>query len=211
MLLDDILKHADEIFERVQHLDYELPLRIFPGADKTYQRLLKIGGIHAFSRALRIFGLTKNSNAKNIIWWNEPRVWKLKCRGFFLDAWSFAEDVFGNQFMFNKDAVVWLQLETGELQYICGSFKEWLSVINTDINFYTGASIARAWDKTHTNEKITGMYHLCPLKLFVCGGSYTIDNMFRYSVFEHMSLKAKIAQQIRNSPDGAQIELSFES
>jgi len=83
---------------------------------------------------------------------------------------AFAEDVFGNQFLFNHSGVVWLEVETGKLRGLCNTFSEWMALIVRDIDFYTGAWLARAWEKSHPDEPLTGMYHLAPLTLFVCGG-----------------------------------------
>jgi hypothetical protein len=211
MVVDKFWKNARDVFDRKQSLErvWELVGK-FPGVDTAYGVVLERGGIHVFSRALRVFGLTEDPRAKSLLWWNEPATWKSEYRDFFSDSWAFAEDVFGNQFMFDDKQVVWLQVETGELKPICATFTEWIQLVLGDAEFYTGARIAQAWEQAHPDEPLTGMYHLCPVKLFVCGGEYDLQNLFRLPAEHNMVLKADIARQIKNVPNGTEIEFRFE-
>ncbi len=211
MLLDVFYKNATEIIERKEEPEVVLDLvRGFPAVDVVYEDHIKQGGIHAYSRALRVFGLTKDENAKNIMWWNEESTWKHGYREFFKNAWTFAEDVFGNQFMFDSKGVAWLDIETGELKFLCSTFSQWIKLINDDSDFYTGEPIARIWEEAYPEEPLTGMYHLCPVQLFVCKGDYTLENLWRSAAQGHMAMNASIAQQIKDLPDGTKIELTFE-
>jgi hypothetical protein len=211
MFVDDLWKNADAVFESKGDCELALPLVTkFAGADVAYEQVLERGGIHAFSKALRLFGLTEHENAKNILWWNEPSTWKAEYHDFFTDAWAFAEDVFGNQFMFDHSGVVWLELETGRLRWLCRTFSEWVALVLKETDFYTGARFAQAWEEAHPDESLTGMYHLAPLTLFVCGGQYDIENLWRCAAHGHMAMNASIARQIKHLPNGTKIEITFE-
>ena len=129
---------------------------------------------------------------------------------FFADIWAFAEDVFGYQFLFNKDGVGRLDIETGEIRHLCNSFADWISLVLEDPDFYSGMSVAKEWEISRPDEPVTGKHHLCPVTLFVCGGKYQIDNLFRIESVSHLKVKAQIAEQIRDLPDGTPIEFTFE-
>lgn len=211
LLLDKLWSEADTVFKSSESIEKVLSeISKFDAVDAAYKEVLNRGGIHVFSRSLRIFGLTNSKDAKNISWWNESKTWKSEYRDFFTDVWAFAEDVFGNQFLFDNSGVVWLELETGKLKWLTHTFTEWISLINKKTNYYTGASVSEAWQKAHPDEPLTGMYHLCPVTLFVCGGEYEIGNLFRFDAKDHMSIKAKIARQIKDLPNGSKIEIAFE-
>jgi hypothetical protein len=212
MKLNKLLKHCDQIFERDSDiLLVSRKISYFSGVDFLYREVLDIGGIHAYSRALRVFGLTNCSEAKNIIWWNEPETWKAEYKGFFDNIWAFAEDIFGNQFVFYKNGIGWLEVETGAIRPICKTFSEWIGILLKDVNYYTGSSLAESWQKSHHTEPLNGMYHLCPIKPFVCGGKYDINNVFRCDAKENLSLKAEIAQQIHKLPEGTEIRINLGS
>lgn len=211
MQVNDILRIADKIYDRKYEATNILSIiKNYPAADKAYEEVLNIGGIHVFCRSLRIFGLSEHDEALNIQLWNDKSTWKDGYRVFFTEAWSFAEDVFGNQYLFNKNGVEWLDIETGKLTYLCKTFSDWLQMIEEETDYYTGSSISNCWNQTHPEEAITGEYHLCPIKLFVCGGEYEIDNLFRTEAKEHMEMMASIANQIKDLPDGTPIEFTFD-
>lgn len=185
-------------------------LQDYPAADEEYVNYLKIGGLHVFSKSLRIFGLTNDKNALNVLYWNNPDTWKKEYNGFFHDIWSFAEDVFGYQYAFGRTGVLHIDIETGKTKEICRTFSEWIEVILHDIDYYTGFSVAQLWEKEKINEPLSGIYHLCPITPFVCGGKYEIDNLFRCEARKHLRIMSQLAKQIRDLPDGTQITIDFE-
>jgi len=210
MLIDELLHNADVTFDYTSELELALStIEKYPGVDDVYRKVLSKGGFHAFSRSLRVFGLTQHNDAKNILWWNEPTTWKFEYRDFLKEVWSFAEDVFGNQFLFDLNGLFWLNNETGELTYLCDTFSQWLSIIKKDILYYTGAKFALDWHKIHPDEILTGKFYLCPIIPFVCGGDYDVKNLFRYDALKCLSLKADFARQIKNLPNGTQIKFTF--
>jgi len=210
MLLDSLWKYSEETFERSEPFEPVLKMiREFPSADDEYKECISRGEMYAFCKSLRIFGLTNESKARNILKWNSPDTWKSEYQGFFTDVWSFAEDVFGFQYLFDHKGVVQLNIETGELQFLCKTFSEWMRLILKETKFYTGYPIAKKWNKAHPDEIISGQYHLCPVVPFICKGSYEIDNLFLMKAQENLQVKAQIAQQIKNVPDGTKIKITF--
>jgi hypothetical protein len=213
MLFDKLIEYSNEIFEssiKKEASEIKPSYSDFPAADYVYEEVIKMGGIHAFSKSLRIFGFTSDKHAKNIIWWNKDSTWKYEYKKFFRNAWAFAEDIFGNQFLFDQSGVAWLNSESGETQHLCKTFSEWIEMLFANINFYTGMSIKQDWEKANPDQELTGQYLLCPTIPFILGGEYKIDNLFRIEGQKCMLLKAKIAQQIRNLPDGTKITINFQ-
>ena len=210
MILDSLWKYSEETFELSEPFEPVLKLiHDFPSVDDEYKECLSRGEMYAFSKSLRIFGLTNDSEARNILKWNNPDTWKSWYKGFFTDVWSFAEDVFGFQYLFDRNGVVQLNIETGELQSLCKTFSEWIHLILKETKFYTGYPIAERWNETHPDEIITGKLHLCPIIPFVCGGNYDMENLFLLDALKCLSLKADIARQIKDLPDGTQIKFNF--
>jgi hypothetical protein len=210
-LLDNLWNKSEEKFSRLDGIDsvYKT-VHDFSGVDDHYRECLNRGGVHVFSKALRIFGLTSDERAQNIVKWNNPNSWKKEYKTFFADAWAFAEDVFGCQYLFDSKGVIRLDIETGELTSLCAKFTEWIALILDEPNFYSGASIAKQWSDVHPEEPLTGKYHLSPITPFVCGGTYDLDNFFRVNSVENLQFKANFANQIKDLPDGSQIKFSFE-
>lgn len=211
MKLDNLWDISDRVFKNIANEKDVIDLiRDYPSFDDEYAECLNRGGAHVFSGALRIFGLTDDIDAQNILKWNNPETWKKEYKSFFNDIWVFAEDIFGYQFLFNKNGIGRLDIETGEIEILCKTFTSWISIILDKPDYYSGSSVAAKWARTFPKERLTGRYHLCPITLFVCGGKYEIDNLFRIESIKNMKIKAQIAEQIKDLPDGTPIEFSFE-
>jgi hypothetical protein len=211
MKIDQLWNNSEEQFERSG--DIKDILRVvgdYPSYDEEYAECLSRGGIHLFSKALRIFGLTNHKDARNILRWNNPDIWKSGYALFFKDVWAFAEDVFGFQYLFYKEGVGQLDIETGKINLLCKTFKDWIALVMENRNYYSGFSVAQEWGKVHADEPLTGAYHLSPVTLFVCNGGYEIDNFFRIEAEQNLCVKAQIARQLKDVPDGTQIKFKFE-
>ena len=211
MVIDEIWNLCDESFSRSGDVEAVVNvIKEYPAFDAEYAECLNRGGVHVFSNALRIFGLTNHKEAQNILRWNSPDTWKKGYASFFAGVWAFAEDVFGYQFLFSQNGIVQLDIETGELKEVCTSFGQWAKTVLDNVDYYTGCSVAEKWNEEKPKEILTGKYHLCPATLFVCGGRYELDNLFRMDSIHHLHVKSQIAEQIKNLPDGTEIEISFE-
>lgn len=201
---------ADEVFPRTACVnDIAGKCRCFAGADAAYQELLEVGALHLYAGSLRVFGRCKGHQTKDINWWNDPQTWKSLYGNEVVDTWAFAEDILGNQFVFTKDGIGWLDIETGQIRSLCEKFSDWIGLVHSDPDYYTGRNLALEWYAQHGRLSINGLSHLCAITLFACGGPYSTDNLFVMDSLRHIHLKADIARQIRHLPDGTKIEIKF--
>lgn len=188
----------------------ERPLRtISTATDSQWSLLLDAlmikNGFYAFESALHFFPL--GSCDMDLLAWNEPSAWKFAYERQDLSRLScFAENIFGEQYCLFEDKFVKFDPETGELETICESLEEWSSKILLEPNYYLGFEFAHAWQIKH-GPLPSGM-RLVPIKPFVCGGSFELDNLVAMEAVQSMRMRGSIATQIIDVPDGAPI--SFE-
>jgi len=179
-------------------------------ADDLYFEKVQEGGFCALEYALRFYTQTSNPEFHDVVSWNSQTGWKSLFSSIVQDNfWSFAEDVFGNQYIFWKSKVCMFEIETGCMTELCDSFSQWLELIVSSPNYYTGYSIAQQWNQENHSEPLTAQYNLSAIIPFVCGGEYSVSNVFRVDSVKNIELKADFARQIYNLPDGAQINFRF--
>ncbi len=183
----------------------------FPAADVLYWETLFTGGFAIFDGALRFFSVCAEPEARNVIEWNKPETWKFEYKELLNEPiWCFAEDVFGNQFCFKNDGVYWLEAETGKLERLCSTFSEWKELVDSDVDYYTGCTFARAWYDLHdADDPLTPNKILMPLTPFFCNGDFDVSNLFPMEAREAMCLRGNVAYQIKDTPDGTPIEIQF--
>jgi hypothetical protein len=181
----------------------------YRAADATYLSALKRGGFHARDCSLRLFGVSGNEDTKDVGHWNDQGTWKYAYKDLVQDMWCFAEDVFGNQFVFANNGVCWFQNETAELLPICDTFEEWAEEMLRDFNYYSGASVAKGWNEQQLEEPLTPLYHLGRIMPFVCEGEFSLENVFRYPVVKNMTFWANFALRIKDLPEGTKIQFKF--
>lgn len=171
--------------------------------NKEYNDFLKLNldGFY-FSKALHIYGVS-DDNFHNIKFINT--FFKSKFDFINKDLVLFACDLFGNQFCFDNNSVVFLNIETGETEYIAKNFEDWIDVLLDDYNYYTGVQILNEWEELMAPLKISDRF--IPIKPFVLGGEYSPKNMRTIDFFETIEYNSSIAKQIFNLPDGTPIEL----
>ena len=117
----------------------------------------------------------------------------------------FAEDVFGNQFAFDNEKVVYFNAETGRATTFANSFVEWLSVILEDPVDTLQLMLFKAW--TDMGEHLKPSEHLCPVYPFITKSDPPLKELYRIDSVEDMSYKGNFAYQIKDLPDGAQIKI----
>lgn len=121
------------------------------------------------------------------------------------DLISFACDVFGNQFCFAKNGIALFNIETGEKEILTPCFRDWIDIILTDPNYYSGESILTDWEELMTPLKYNERF--LPLQPFVIGGQFAAKNMRVYDFITVIKYNASLARQIYNLPDGSSIEI----
>ncbi|MCT9846125.1 hypothetical protein N7563_18860 [Leclercia adecarboxylata ATCC 23216 = NBRC 102595] len=84
-------------------------------------------------------------------------------------------------------------------------FNEWCKKILEYYQVLTGYPLANAWQKKH--GPIPVGYRLVPKMPFVAGGEYEPDNLYLEKSTVAMKARANIALQIRDVPDGSNIQL----
>ncbi len=76
-------------------------------------------------------------------------------------------------------------------------------MILQDYDFHTGFSLAHTWQKDHA--PLPAGNRLLPKMPFVVGGEYKGDNLYSSKDVQGMRFSAKLANQIRDIPDGTNI------
>lgn len=118
----------------------------------------------------------------------------------------FGQDIFGNQFGFDKSGIVLFNIETGEKEFIAKNFMKWIEAIYCDVDFFTGQKIIKQW-KAKKQEIFMYDQRLCPKKPFVIGGEYEIINLYSQRFPLYISSNANIANQIHNLADGTDVKI----
>lgn len=176
----------------------EIPLDIF-------RLLRKRDGFFTFESALEVFSLSSGAGY-SIFEWNSDDSWlscyeELKPRGV-----CYAQDIFGGQYVFN-DSVYYFDPETGDISKFASSLEGWADKILNNFEVSTGQPIAHNWQEL--NGQIPFKHRLVPLTPFVLGGEYNIENLSVMESVAAMRLRANLALQIHNMPDGTKISYDF--
>lgn len=116
---------------------------------------------------------------------------------------SFGQDIFGNQFCFSKNGIIFFNIETGDKDIIASNFTDWCIILADDLDFYTGRKFS-SFLKSPNYVKIE---RICPKVPFIIGGEYEINNFYLLQYPKYISVNANIARQIYNLPDGTEINL----
>ena len=116
----------------------------------------------------------------------------------------FAEDVFGNQFAVSAGNVVSFDPETGASVVVANDLGEWIDLVLGDYRTWTGYEIAHRWQREHGALALS--QRLVPKIPFVLGGSFDTSNLFAIEATEGMLVRASLAVQIRDLPDGTAVE-----
>jgi len=176
---------------------------------KLYQFLLHSNGLFAFESALMVRPLVNEGGIHSVFDWNDQKLWKSRYGDEQTqNTLFFAEDAFGCQFGFFENGVYSFDPETGEFDLICKDFIEWCDLIVSEYKQYTGYQLIHEWQKV--NGSITFGHRLCPKLPFVLGGQYEIDNLYSTPALDGMLLRASVATQIRDLPDGSSIKIEIE-
>jgi hypothetical protein len=162
-------------------------------------------GFYAFQGALLVRPLQNPNPPLGILQWNMGDLWKAAFDSNLIRFLSFAEDIFGGQFGIMGPRVMFFEPETGQIKEVAGSLTEWASVVIDKPNFWTGSSLAQAWQRIHGS--LRRGYRLVPKLPFVLGGQFSVDNLYAVTDREGMLSRAEIANQIKDVPDGATIVL----
>ncbi|TSJ44341.1 SMI1/KNR4 family protein [Mucilaginibacter corticis] len=176
--------------------------------DSGYLKFITVSnGGFFFDNSLQIYSVNNIPDFRSIYAINE--VIKRAYSSIIKDDFFFAQEIFGNQFGFTSNGIVFLNIETGERNIIASDFDDWINVLKSDLNFLTGKNIIQSWN--NANESIDYNERLCPKKPFVIGGDYKVENLYPSVFPKYLLLNANIASQIFNLPDGTAVKLNIKS
>lgn len=172
------------------------------------QEMLSIrNGFYALEKALHVFPSHSLDDEIGLDEWNSNSLWRVEYDDSISNCLFFAEDIFGTQFCIHNEKVNTFDPETGEFEYLADSIDGWAKAIIQDYDVLTGYSLAHEWQKN--NGALPVNKRLLPKRPFVAGGEFDIGNLYLCDSVEGMKLRASIAKQIRDLPDGAQIQLNI--
>ncbi len=164
-------------------------------------------GFFCYNRSLLVRPICREREPEGAVQWNEHDFWTVyfeSSERFFV----FAEDSFGDPFCIVENNVVKVNMETGERIIIANSVEEWASLILYDHNLYLNTAIMAKWVRSF--GCVAPGFRLAPKIPFVLGGEYCLENIVLLAENELAVFRSQLASQIKNLPDGANIELSIE-
>jgi hypothetical protein len=176
--------------------------------DRDYTNFLAAqNGLFAFSRSLHIFGSGTPFDFHNVDARNRGR-WKSFYGNAIEGIEFFAEDVFGHLFGLKVGVALSFDPESMEMNQLGHGFRGWVEYLVGDLNFATGKSLAAEYLKK--NGPLAYGERLSPIKPFVLGGDFELENLRPMPWERNLEWKATIYSKTHNLPDGAQIELKVE-
>jgi hypothetical protein len=172
-------------------------------ANEFYSFLSKKNGFLAFESALHVFPSENYSQAITLENWNSDNLWRKDYGDLAKNCLFFAEDIFGGQFCIFNDKIYSFDPETATKELVANDIEEWAKIILEDYNVLTGFPLAHQWQQEHGTLPINK--RLLPKIPFVGGGRFTVDNLYLVDSVKGMKVRADIARQIHDLPDGTKI------
>ncbi|MCU0687150.1 MAG: SMI1/KNR4 family protein [Polyangiaceae bacterium] len=177
-----------------------------PEAACLGELLLLKNGFYAFESALHVLPFGKTTEgAGELVSWNDKGLWIEDYDGMASGKLFFAEDVFGNQFCLVSGQVMSFDPETGSVEFVAPNLEAWAAEVLENYNVQTGYPLAHAWQSKH--GPIPSGHRLIPKTLFVLGGPYEAENLYALEATKGMKMRASLAVQIRDLPDGAEVKV----
>jgi hypothetical protein len=207
--IDTLLSYADPaLTDSVP----ALPTGFWEGSASLLAELLALlenrNGCFVFARALHLFpthSFSKPLSGYDIVAWNSRELWKEMFPEEVQSLLFFAEDIFGCQWALRADHVCKFDPETGNVTRFADNLEDWAKQILKNARIETGWPLSQQWIQAHGN--LPAHCRLSPKRLFVMGGSFTLDNLFAIDAVEGMRFRGDIARQIRKLPDGTKIKI----
>jgi len=166
--------------------------------------LAQWNGFYAFESALHVFGSGSGVEGGSIGQWNSPERWKTAYEGLADDFVFFAEDTFGSQFGIHGEQIWTFDPETAQARVIASSVEDWADQLLSNYEVLTGYPVIHAWQRAH--GALPPGHRLVPKRPFVLGGEFDAANVYSLDAVEGMLVRAELALQIKNMPDGSRIK-----
>jgi hypothetical protein len=181
-------------------------------AEGLYKFLSKKNGFIAFESALHVFPSNVDTNLMTLEMWNSDDLWRKDYGNLTENCLFFAEDIFGVQFCIFESKIYSFDPETGTKELLATDIEQWSKAILEDFNMLTGFPLAHEWQLKHGNLTLSTINkRLLPKIPFFCGGKFEVDNLYLADSVKGMKLRAEIALQTRNTPDGTKIKFHIVS
>jgi len=165
-------------------------------------------GFFCFESALLIRPLEYERSPVGIVRWNNPKLWKEEYRLDLTKSIFFAEDLFGVQFCTKANCVHSFDPETGAFTQVAETLEHWARWILEDHRARTAWPLARQWQEI--NGPLSPGTRLLPKVPFVCGGKFSVENLYALRDVEGMRFRASLANQLIDVPDGTKIVFRIE-
>ena len=160
-------------------------------------------GFFAFGSSLLVRPLDYECQPLGVLQWNHSSVWRTGYELNLGESVFFSEDVFGVQFCIRDNSVQSFDPETGRFTQVAETLEDWARWILENHRVKTGWPLAHQWQKKHGPLPI-GM-RLLPKVPFVCGGQFSVENLYALKDADGMRFRASIANQLADVPDGTEI------
>ncbi|WP_196487091.1 SMI1/KNR4 family protein [Burkholderia stagnalis] len=185
-------------------------LGMFGEASKDLFALLeRKNGFYAFEAALHIFPLHSIGDEIGLVEWNAPDLWVDEYQGMAVGAVFFAEDIFGMQFCLRAGGVYSFDPETANFEHLARDLEGWAKLVLDDYEYRTGYPLAHEWQQSE-GRLMPGL-RLVPKTPFVAGGDFAVENLYALNAVKAMVLRASLAVQIKELPDGTPIQWKLEN
>jgi hypothetical protein len=161
-------------------------------------------GFYAFESALHVLPAATYENEMTLSRWNAFGLWRHEYAGLADKMLFFAEDAFGDQFCLIEGKVCSFDAETGEVKSVASSFEDWARRLLKEYDVLTGYPLMHQW-QVKQGALPVGM-RLMPKIPFVLGGQFALDNLYTIAAVSGMRTRGNLAKQIKDLPDGAQVE-----
>lgn len=177
--------------------------------DQYFDFIKSIGnGGFFFNQSLHIYSFISTSDFFNIQLVND--VLSKEFGYLFEGLFSFGQEVFGNQFAFDKSdgSIVLFNVETGDRERLSDDFEGWLKYLIENLDYLTGNGFVKSWcevNSFHYNQR------LVPKVPFVIGGEYEMKNFYASAFPKFLLYYADLAKQIHNLKDGEKVRLRIEN
>lgn len=184
----------------------EIDLGVPAGPFAELSRMLtRLNGFFAFNAGVQVYRAGDPGAGPELVSWNDETTWKDTYGGLTGDVFCFGQDVLGTQFAVLHGHVVAVNPETAGVEPIGPSLESWAAWLLDDPAVNATAGLAKAWQDEH--GPLRPEERLVPLRFFVLGGGYELDNLVAKDAVTAMRIRGPIAQQLDGLPDGAQIRL----
>src|SRR5271165_3039507 len=203
--LEKLLAISSEPLAAPPRPDAPLLAEFSLGSDLYHMLHLK-NGFFAFESALHVFPLTSEpAGGMNLEAWNSPSLWRHEYKEAAEGLLFFAEDAVQDQFCLSAQGVERFEAETGKTSLLADSIEAWADLILREHAVQTGWPLLNEWQSQ--NGPLPPGKRLMPKTPFFLGGAYSVDNLWAGDAVEGMRLKADLARQTRDLPDGSKVRL----